>query len=523
MPAITGTWSRIAWLAVIVGVGVGLFDLGGDFVIDDSVAIEQSVCVTGPLKIDLVFGTNFWCEQTEFRSIQTWRPWTVLAWWFVWRLGPGTVPFTLLNLALSAACIRTVYDLGRDLGISGRAAALGALVFAPLAIHVDAVAPAVGAAELWSALFVLLSVRAFLRGSLWCVPAGVLAILSKESGVLTFAWIAAAFVLVPGMRSPERRSWQAVMLALLGACTLGVLAWRAEVLGGWLGSHVPFFVNPMVEADAWTRTTAALSLVGRYHRITLLGGPLSADYAHAALGIGEDLPWGDFVAGVGVVVFWGWLWWYRRAHVPTRVLVVWILGTSLFVSNALFVLPAMFAERLFYLPSAAVALLGGLALERLFSHDVRRPVLYAAIGAFVVVQAVLSSVHTLRYGNEAAIVRHTVETTPRNARARMWLALQLVRQGDLDAAEAHVEVAGSVRPNWGTPRAVKGVLADLTGQPEAALIHFRAAMQLDPQDREVADLFIQFLLRHGHVEAARAVYQAHAEARGRPDPLVTVP
>jgi Tfp pilus assembly protein PilF len=66
-------------------------------------------------------------------------------------------------------------------------------------------------------------------------------------------------------------------------------------------------------------------------------------------------------------------------------------------------------------------------------------------------------------------------------------------------------------------------LDDLEGRPEAALVSFRKAMDRDPHDPEVANLFIQFLTKYGHDTLARAVYERHAQARGVPDPRVAVP
>jgi protein O-mannosyl-transferase len=286
---------------------------------------------------------------------------------------------------------------------------------------------------------------------------------------------------------------------------------------------VPAFVNPLVEAGPGTRIVTALSLIGRYHRITLLGGPLAGDYAHAAIGVGDDLAWGDLVIGATCMASWCVLGWRFRRQPAVRVLVFWLLGTCVFVSNALFVLPAMFAERLFFLPSVALALLAGVALSRVRERGARPIVVWGAMAVFMVVQGAMAAGHTIRYRDQRSLLEHTVETVPDNARARMWLAARLLREGAWQEASVHVEVASSVRPDWGLPRAVAAAIEDLEGRPEIALAAFREALELDPHDPEVADLFIQFLLRHGHVEHARLVYAAHAEARGRPHPTVTLP
>jgi hypothetical protein len=517
-----GTGRRILWFAITIGIVIGMFGLGRDFVLDDAVAIEQSACVTGSLNLELVFGSNFWCEQGALRSIESWRPWTVLAWWAAWRTGAGTLAFTLLNVVLHAACIYTVYGLGRDLELDERGATIATILFAPMAIHVDAVAPAVGAADLWSALFVLLCVRAFVRASPLTVPLGLLAVLSKESGVLAIAWVGVLHVLGPaGVRGRAPRRRQTLLLVLLSVATAFALVWRASVLGAWGASRVPAFVNPMVDVDLWARLPSALALIGRYHRVTILGGPLSADYAQAAIGMGEEVAWADVFLGAAALLLFGWLAWRFRG--TTMILCAWAIGTSVFVSNALFVLPAMFAERLFFLATACLALLVGHGLDRACREGARPAVVHLGVGAFVAVQSVLSIAHTVRFRDELRIIEHTVETTPANARARMWFASRLIQEGRWPEAIEHVEVARAVRPHWGEPVAVAAVIEDLSGRPESALALFREAMDLEAHDATVADLFIRFLLRHGHPEHAKMVYAAHAQALGRPDPKVTIP
>ena len=497
--------------------------IGGEFVLDDTVAVAESVCVTGPLDLKQIFGTNFWCETGQLRSIQSWRPLVVLVWWALWHVAASPSTFVALNLVLNVGCVAGLVGLGRALGLPRRAVTYAALWFAPLAIHVDAVATAVGAAELLSALLVMGCVAGFVRGRGWFLAAGLLAILAKESGVLAVVLVAAAAVVLPDrdrFGSP-RNQWLAVLA--LGAGTIAILAWRASVLGAWTGTQIPAFVNPLVDASLLDRVTSGFALIGRYHRLTLAGGPLSADYAHAAIGTGDATPWMDFVMGVAAVGLWLMVAWLGRAHRATLFLCVWVLGAALFVSNIPFVLPAMFAERLFYLPSIAISLLVGVGLYRLMRAPNVRPTLpLLGLAGFVIAQAGLSAAHGARYRDEVTIIEHTVATTPGNARARMWLANRYVRSGALDGAREHAEAALLVRPRWGAPLAVLAALDDMDGRPEAALAKFRRAMESDPQDAAVASLFIQFLLKYQHREQAQLVYAAHSRARGVPDPRVPV-
>jgi hypothetical protein len=518
---------KIGWglrLALLLAVAAAIAKVGGGFVLDDEVAIAESACVTGPLDLPQIFGTNFWCETGQFRSIQSWRPLVVLLWWGLWHIAPSPSSFIVLNVVLHVGCVLGLVAVGRGLRLRDRSIMFGALWFAPLAIHVDALATGVGASELLAALLVLLCLAAFLRGRSWFLAAGLAALLAKESGVLAVALVAAVIVVVPDERRFGSRRNQWLALLALAAGTIAILAWRASVIGAWTGTQIPAFVNPLVDASFGERVISGLALVGRYHRLTLAGGPLSADYAYAAIGVGDATPWMDVVMGVAAVGLWLMVAWLGRARASIRFLCVFVLGTSLFVSNIPFVLPAMFAERLFYLPTVAISLLVGVGLHWLMQAPNVRPTLpLVGLAGFVAAQLGLSVAHGLRYRDELTIIEHTVATTPDNARARMWLANRDIRRGDAEAAREHAEAALDIRPGWGSPLAVLAALDDMDGHPEAALAKFRRAMASEPQDGTVASLFVQFLLKYGHREHAQLVYAAHSQARGAPDPRVPVP
>jgi hypothetical protein len=386
-----------------------------------------------------------------------------------------------------------------------------------LAIHAEALALTVGTADLAAALLVLSCSWGFAAGRWWCVLPGAAAILCKETGVLVVPLLATIAVAAPRRDRLGGPRQQALAIAICTAAVFGLLAWRASVIGAWTGSRIPTFVNPLVSLDVLDRVVPGIAIIGRYHRVALLGGPMSGDYAFDAIGMGSTL---DIVVGAACLLAWVVL----LRSPSLRVLAIWGLGTSVFVSNIPFVLPAVFAERLFYLPSLAMALVLGVAADRVLSSGRVRPwLIHAGMGAFVVAHVALGILHTLRFREADAIIRHTVETTPNNARARMWLAERRVEAGDLDEGRLHAEAAARIRPEWGLPVAVLASIDDVEGRPELALQGFRRAMELDAADPQVADLFIQFLMRYGHREPARLVYDAHAQVRGRAHPDVTDP
>jgi|GEM_PF-4782472 len=502
------------------------------WVLDDTPAIVDSICVTGALRLDAIFLGNFWCELGMFRTIESWRPWTVLAWWPVWQLSSGAPwAFQMLNTVLHVACTLATFGVARDIGAARTAAWLGAAWFAVLPIHMDAVAGKVGAADLWSTLFVLGSVRYFLRARWSAAWLALGAFLAKETGVLVFPLLGVVEVLRLGVAVPfmapdaamRRRRTILVMIAVLMA---GAMALRTSVIGAVTSAHIPFGVNPLV-AEPWTaRMAASLVFLCKYHVLAIVGHPLSADYSYAAVPVGAGISAVYLVCGALVLLGWVGLlvWAILRRDRTLVLLVLWFLGAFGLVSNVPFLLPAMFAERLFYGPSVPLAIVVGIVVAALLDRSTRLASFFRFVFvAIVCVHVVAAMLHAWAFTSERRITAVTAANAPDSARARAWYARVLLREGEIRSAEPHVVAALAIMPDWGVPWALAGALHDLEGRPERALEHFRAAMQRDPQDAEVTDLFIQFLVRYGHVEQAREVYASHAHARGVPHESVTMP
>jgi hypothetical protein len=490
---------------------------GGEFVLDDVVAISQSACVGGSpdraLDLGRIFGSNFCCEPGPGWSIETWRPWTVAWWWVAWTVGGGaTWAFDLLNLTLFGACAVTLLHLARELGATDRAALIAAGCFSVLAIHTDAVASHVGAAELWSTLFTFLAMRAALRAGvdliLWCA----LAVMAKESGALAVPLVIVVAVLGPRSETP-RRSHALATIATLAS--LLVLVARAEVLGGWRASHIPAFVNPLVDAGFGARLVVGLDLIADYTRLTFIGTPLAADYAFDSIGVGEHADVIGAAAGGLAVLAVATLAILRRGDPLTRTTALWWLGCSAFVSNIAFVLPALFAERMWLLGSAAMCVSAGAGVDVAMTRwPARARVIAVGVGVFAAIQLALSWQHALAWRTPATIIDATLEANPRNARALQWRASEAFGAGRVDQAGDAAQRVLAIRPDATEALVLVAITDDLGGRAPRALNHFRRALKLAPGDPGVAAPFIQFLLEHGNTQQARFVYQVHASARG---------
>jgi protein O-mannosyl-transferase len=497
-------WERHGWVGLAVAAGLASAPvLPGTYVLDASSAIAGSTCVTGPLDVGAIFGSDFWCGQ----GVQSYRPFPVLAWWALWNLGGGhPLPFHVASLVLHVACTIMLARVGCALGFRRIPVLWGAAWFAVMPIHIDAVGSMVGHADLWSSLGLLLAVQATIRRR-WTLPLwAALVVFSKETGVivLPLCWVIARL----GPR-PSRSLAVDLRLWAVAAVVISMLGVRTAVLGSVIGVAIPHEVNPLVALEWWERIPAAFDLLRRHQQLAVLGTPMSADYSHAAIGVGSQLSWFGSAVGFLIMVVWCTALISVRRDPTRRCSILWLLGSLVLISNLPFLLLAMFAERLFYGPSVPFCLLLGTAVAGRLRSSAARLI---GIG-YLMAQLVLAMQHSASWTTEDRLTDVTVRHAPGSATAQLWRARQLLRDGMPEVAAEHARAALQIAPNATAAYALLGTALDLQGQPEHALKVFATGFERDPAHRELADLFVQFLLRYEHLEQAAWVHAEHARAR----------
>jgi protein O-mannosyl-transferase len=492
-------WAGLAALAVLAVAPV----LAGTYVLDATSAVAGSACVTEPLDLAAIFGSDFWCGQ----GVQSYRPFPVLAWWAIWNLGSGhPLAFHVVSLVLHAACTLMLARVGCALGFPRRLVMWASAWFAVMPIHVDAVASIVGQADLWSSLGVLAAADATIRRRMTAPLWAAVAVFSKETGVivLPLCWVIARF-------GPSRSRPSGLDLRLWGvaAVVLAMLGLRAAVLGSITGAAIPHEVNPLVSLHWSERLPAAFDLLRRHQQLAVLGTPTSADYSYAAIGVGSQVSWLGSAVGLLTIVAWCTTAVFVRRDPARRRATLWLLGALVLISNVPFLLLAMLAERLFYGPSLPFCLLLGSAVtQRMRSRAMR----LIGIG-YLSAQLALAMQQAANWVSEDTITEVTVRRVPDSATAQIWRARQLLREDMPEAAAEHAQTALRIDPNAPAGYALWAAALDLQGQPEQALPIYLRGFQQDPAHAELTDLFVQFLHRYGHLEQAAWVRSQHARAR----------
>ena len=190
----------------ILAVGLYVGSMSGDFVMDDSVAIEKNKVVTGEEPLSSLWTTNFWGDELGSPDARhhSWRPVVTATYRLNWALSPAsTTPFHVVNMLLYGVCAVLFQITCERVFLGGTPKAPGAApsadvafesfaaaaVFAAHPIHVDAVASLVGRCEIIAAILVLAALLSCAGGGpVWRhVLLAYAATLSKEPAAAVFA------------------------------------------------------------------------------------------------------------------------------------------------------------------------------------------------------------------------------------------------------------------------------------------------------------------------------------------------
>lgn len=335
--------------------------------------------------------------------------------------------FHLVNVLLHAGAAAMVALLGLRLG--GQIVAwISGLLFAVHPVHVEVVAGLVGRAESACALVTLAAICLFLRPGdirigralgIWICF--VMALLSKEQGILLPALLAAALPLRyrNGFSSADRQ--QLKYLAVLLCWTLAAyFIWREHVASlDFDRNRIDWIVNPLVRSHGWDRILMPFVLLGRYTGLLVFPMHLAIDYG--AWTIGWHAAAGDPFLYVGIGAFLIWclataISWRRRNFAMLFCLLALALSYGM-IGNVVALIGTIFGERLIYLPSAFFLLVVAMALSALNRR---------VVNTFLVAALVLGSVRTFVYAREwndaVPFYREMIRVHPRSERpyALLW-------------------------------------------------------------------------------------------------------
>ena len=410
-------------------------------------------------------------------------PLTFTVWWWLARLafentfaGPQIDPhlFHAANVLIHVGCALAVFALLRRLVKNDWAACAGALVFAIHPVQVEPVAWISGTKDLLCGLFCVIALHQYVRFATRtenralhltaAIVAFVAATLSKPTAVAFPLIIVAVDVLA------LRRTWRAALIgvapfvALSVACALWTI--RAQTSAANAPQLVAPHLRPLVAADA----------LAFYLYKLVAPVNLAIDYGRTP----------------GMIIERGWIWWTWAALViPVAILVLVRRRAPMVVAGALIFLAALLpvlglkrfdfqfystvSDRYLYLPMLGI----GLVVAALLA---RTPTAAGWVGFIVVALALLFFTHqqTKHWRSTTTLHEHTLAVNPRSWSSANTLAtLALVQQRYDDAQALAQRALDAGGDNWQV-RLVLGQALERQGQLDAAIAHLERTVELRP-------------------------------------------
>ncbi|HTC63718.1 MAG TPA: tetratricopeptide repeat protein [Candidatus Saccharimonadales bacterium] len=445
--------------------------LPNQFVLDDELYIPRNAQVVEP-SLRALFTPNI--------VSMVFRPVTFATLALNWAIsGPHPLVYHLFNLIFHAATVLLLYILLQELlGDSLEAkniAFVAALLYAVHPIHTEAVAWAVGRAEVLAAGFLFAAWILHLKdrpiASLACFA---MALLSKESAVAFLPMVILGDFAI-GKWKPR------IQYALIGGVTAAYLGLLWKVQGGRFGQmEISMVDNPLASVSGGWRILNALRVAWKYVALQFYPAMLSCDYSFNQIPIYKDwrhtLP--AAIAAAAVVAVWVWA--FKKRHVGVALAGSIYFAGFATTANILVPTGTIMGERLAYLPSAGLCLLAALGWNWL--KQKKSNAAWGILVAIVLIFSVRTALRNRDWKDALALYSSSARAVPNSTKIHANLANAYLLSNQLDLADAEFQTALRIDPNSPETLSNYSNLEVRRGKYQDALDKMRKAMSMSGRD-----------------------------------------
>jgi hypothetical protein len=518
---------RLAELTIVLlAVAASITGIGNGFALDDIAIIVQNDRIHSLDGIGRLLTDSYWPPEA---GSSLYRPFTTIAFALQWAVGGGSpLPFHVTSILLYAAVSVALFRL--TVRLAGQEAGLiAAGLFAVHPLHVEAVANAVGQAELWAGLFAILAVARFISARMGGVLQSrdvrviaalfLAALLFKEHVIVLPAILVAAELTIFRNQSIGRKVRGLMPLALaMSAVAIAFIALRTAVLGSLHGGGTsPIFQD----SSLTTRFFTMLGVVTEWARLFVWPAVLSADYSPSRIELAHRLHlWmlpGILVslasAGLAIAA--------RKRWPVVTFAIAWIAITLLIPSNLIVVTGFVLAERALFLASAGVCLVAGAGAVALLRSRrmtfVLTPVAVRALVALVITLGLARSAsRNPVWRNNDTLIAQTVLDSPMSARAHMMMAQLHIDRGEGQAAVHEARLALRLGRNKDPQLfAFTADVFQMNDRCGTAMRLYWTSLALNPQQPQVRENAARCLARLGKTRMAGSVLSGQLPVASR--------
>lgn len=324
-------------------------------------ASDPRVQAITPENVEQIFTRSYYAGQIE---LAVFRPAVTLSFLLINVFASGGThpePHHLFNLVLHCLNVLLVWRIARAVWLraASKYAELGALFAAALfAVHpanVEGVANVAGRADLMAAFGVLAGLAWHIRkensspwSGLLILCAGLTGMFSKENAIV-LPGVIVLFDVIFRRENIRLLLWNYAGAALAAAVLLVV---RALMVSRWVTVGFPFLNNPIHSAGYIIARLTAVEAVWRYLGLLFWPKSLSWDYSFNQIPLAT--PAGGALALAGLAILVALACWSVRVNRAVCFLGLFFLVALSPVSNLLFTIGSLMAERFLYLPSFGI-------------------------------------------------------------------------------------------------------------------------------------------------------------------------
>jgi tetratricopeptide (TPR) repeat protein len=480
------------------------------FVYDDLGQIVTNPAVQSWRYFPDYFRANVWMQQTPVGNY--YRP-VFLTWLLLnhtlFGLHPAWWHLTTVLAHLGATAL--VFLLALRLTSDRKIAAVSALLFGLHPVHLESVAWISGVTDVLLALFLIPAFLAYLNfrerehGGRWlAVSVGLyaLALLTKETGVVLPALIAAYHLLCPEEKFGKRVARAAVGVLPFVAVTAVYLVLRAAALRGLAHTMVPLPGN-----IGWLTIPSVL-----WFYISLLVAPLrlSAFYDTPYI---THVSWRYFVGpllGVAAAAALVTIAWKKWRSPVAAFAAAWMVVPLLPVLRLSWLPMGDFVhDRYLYLPSIGFCLLVAMALARLDGKLLlRRPAGQVIALGLCAAMAVGTVAQSFPWADDLLLYQHGMRVAPNNDLPRNKFAATLVQRGLYEQGIRAYRFVLANDPDYWYANYRMGFAQFMTGHYAEAEGYLQKAVNLNPMPDEYYFLGLTRMKLQKHAEAETAFRRA---------------
>jgi protein O-mannosyl-transferase len=527
--SVTSTKTRqkrnLSLLLTLLAIVPYLNSLEGTFVFDDLGVIRDNPAVSGDHASALRLLT--WV----YHAGGLYRPVTMLTYLANQRVDHSPVGYHIVNVCLHGLVTLAMFHLARRVLGSLSAAVAAAALFAVHPVHTEAVSNIIGRAELLAALFLTLSLLAFVRAHeeggkrrrLWHLVSLLtfaVGLLAKENAFTAIPLCALLHLWLRQPRSLRRTAFAVAPHAVVG---LGYLILRIVIIGS---ATLPDYAraglldNPLVHVALLPRLGTAVVVLWQY--VSLLAVPLvlSADYSFNQIPVVLSPSDPRFLlasislALTGVVFLLS----IRRAPEIAVAVAFTALALSL-TANVIVPIGTIKAERLLYLPSVGWCM--GCSWLLAGKGRARHRGCLLVLGVLVAAYAGRTWARNPVWANDLALWKATVDTSPRSAKAHNNLAVAYDSRGLLDQAMLHYRKSFAIDPEYEGATFGIGEVYQKKGIPSGAFAWYEKTVDLDWQMTKAHyNMGKMFLDQRNFVSAEAAFRTVLQEEPDNPSALI---